>query len=271
MKTSRVVKAGIALLVLLAGSVAAFAQVGVSNLPDTDEQRIADMIQAYKICVNEGILDSYGHISVRSKTNPNHFYMPRAMPPSLVTRKDIVELDLNSVPVDQKAPRTNGERYIHGEIYKVRPDVQSVIHAHTQAVIPFSLAGVTMHPVVAQAGFLFPDTPLFDSRLVQPADAKERGMLVRTAPLGASLAKTLGQSPVVLMRGHGMTIVADSARRVAFQAVYTQINANMQFQAMLLNRNVNAMDAQELKYNPTENFDVERPWDNFVSRVEGKR
>jgi len=270
MKT-RVVKVAIMMAVLLAASLAVFAQVGVSNLPDTDEQRISDMIMAYKVCVNEGILDSYGHISVRSKTNPNHFYMPKAMPPALVTRADIVELDLNSNPIDPKAPRTNGERYIHGEIYKTRPDVNSVIHAHLQAVIPFGLAGVVMHPVVAQAGFLLPNTPLFDSRDWQPASLDSRGMLVRTAPLGAGLAKVLGKSPVVLMRGHGMTVVADTARRAAFQAVYTKINADMQFAAMLLNKNVNAMDAQELKYNPTENFDVERPWDNFVSRVQGKR
>ena len=79
---------------------------------------------AYKVCVNEGVLDSFGHISVRSVKNPNHYFMPRAMPPALVTRQDIVELDLDSKPIDPKAPRTNGERYIHGEIYKVRPDVK---------------------------------------------------------------------------------------------------------------------------------------------------
>ena len=146
-----------------------------------------------------------------------------------------------------------------------------MIHAHLQAVIPFGLVGVVMHPVVAQAGFLLPDTPLFDSRDWQPANLDSRGMLVRTAPLGAGLAKVLGKSPVVLMRGHGVTVVADTARRAAFQAVYTKINADMQLAAMLLNKNVKAMDAAELKYNPTENFDVERPWDNFVARVQGKR
>src|SRR5258707_7355396 len=98
---------------------------------DTDESRIADLITAYRICVNEGVLDSFGHISIRSVKNPNRFYMPRASAPALITRTDILELDLNANPTLANTPRTNGERFIHSEIYKARPDVQSVIHAHT--------------------------------------------------------------------------------------------------------------------------------------------
>src|SRR5579864_2108872 len=100
---------------------------------DTDESRIADLITAYRICVNEGVLDSFGHISVRSVANPNHFYVPRASAPALITRADILELDTDANPILPNAPRTNGERFIHSEIYKVRLDVQSVIHAHTPA------------------------------------------------------------------------------------------------------------------------------------------
>ena len=166
---------------------------------DTDELRIADLITAYRICVNEGVLDSFGHISVRSIENPNRFYMPRASAPALITRADILELDMNANPILANAPRTNGERFIHSEIYKARPDVHSVIHAHTMAVIPFGLAGTPLRPVVAQAGFLPLETPLFDSREVYGAAAKERGMLVRNAMLGAALAKKLGNNPVVLM------------------------------------------------------------------------
>src|SRR5471030_40283 len=98
-----------------------------AHVADTDAQRIADLVLASRILVNEGVLDSFGHVTVRSASNPNHYFMPRAMPPGLVTPADIVTLTLDSTPIDQKAPRTNGERFIHGEIYKARPDVQAVV------------------------------------------------------------------------------------------------------------------------------------------------
>jgi ribulose-5-phosphate 4-epimerase/fuculose-1-phosphate aldolase len=234
---------------------------------DTDELRIADLITAYRICVNEGILDSFGHISVRSVENPDHFYIPRASAPALITRADILELDMNANSVLPNAARTNGERFIHSEIYKARPDVQSVIHAHTMAVIPFGLAGAPLRPVIAQAGFLPLETPLFDSREVYGAAAKERGMLVRNAMLGAALAKKLGNNPVVLMRGHGMTVVADSIKRATVQAVYTQIDAQAQLAAMQLNKNITSMDEKELASSQVENFDLDRPWDNFKNKL----
>src|SRR5260221_13854161 len=116
---------------------------------DPDAQRKADLIVAYKILVNEGILDSFGHVSVRSAKDPNIFFMPRAMPPALVSLDDLVEVRVaDSQPIDPKGRRVNGERYIHGEIYKARPDVMSVIHSHSQAVIPLSLAAIKMKPVI---------------------------------------------------------------------------------------------------------------------------
>ena len=234
---------------------------------DTDESRIADLITAYRICVNEGVLDSFGHISVRSVKDPNRFFMPRASAPGLITRADILELDMNANPILPNPPRTNGERFIHSEIYKARPDVQSIIHAHTMAVIPFGIAGTPLRPVIAQAGFLPLETPLFDSREAYGAAAKERGMLVRNAMLGAALAKKLGNNPVVLMRGHGMTVVADSVKRATVQAVYTQIDAQAQLTAMQLDKNITSMDEKELASSRLENFDLDRPWDNFKNKL----
>src|SRR3954471_12625591 len=137
-----------------------------------------------------------------ARRDPNIFLMPRAMPPSLVAQDDILELRVaDSQPVDPKGRRVNGERYIHGEVYKARPDVMAVIHSHSQAVIPLSLTPIKMKPVVAQAGFLPLETPNYEIR-----DAKEpngRGMQVTDSRRGAALAKTLANYPVVLMRGHG--------------------------------------------------------------------
>src|ERR1700733_2535227 len=165
---------------------------------DPDEARIEDIITASHILTNEGILDSFGHVSARSAKNPDHFFMPRAMPPALVSRADIVEVGLDCKPVDPNAPRLNGERYIHCEVYKARSDVQSVIHTHDLAVIPFGLTGISLKPVVVQAGFLPPKTPLFESRAAN-RNREKRGMLVINADLGQALAKKLGANPVVLM------------------------------------------------------------------------
>jgi HCOMODA/2-hydroxy-3-carboxy-muconic semialdehyde decarboxylase len=236
------------------------------NATDPDEARIEDIITASHILANEGILDSFGHVSARSVKNPDHFFMPRAMPPALVSRADIVEVGLDCKPVAPDAPRLNGERYIHCEVYKARNDVQSVIHTHDLAVIPFGLAGITLKPVVAQAGFLPPETPLFEVRDASKNQEKG-GMLVINADLGDALAAKLGANPVVLMRGHGETVVGRSVREATVRTLYTHIDAQAQSAALALNPNITAMDAAELAFNSTENFDADRPWQNYKQRL----
>jgi ribulose-5-phosphate 4-epimerase/fuculose-1-phosphate aldolase len=161
--------------------------------------------------------------------------MPRAMAPALVTRADIVELGLDCKPVAHQvgapAPRLNGERFIHCRIYRARGDVASVIHTHDLAVIPFGLANVPLRPVVAQAGFLPPQTPLFEVRDFNAGERK-RGVLVLNETLGDGLAKVLGPHPVVLMRGHGETVVGRSVREATMRALYTHIDALAQQAAL---------------------------------------
>jgi ribulose-5-phosphate 4-epimerase/fuculose-1-phosphate aldolase len=259
--------------IVVSGMLFAVAMVAASpcqaqNSPaaDQDEARIQDIITASHILTNEGILDSFGHVSARSAKNPDHFFMPRAMPPALVSRADIVEVGLDCKPVDPNAPRLNGERYIHCEIYKARSDVQSVIHSHDLAVIPFGLAGIALKPVVAQAGFLPPETPLFEVRDASK-DQEKRGVLVINAGLGDALAAKLGANPVVLMRGHGETVVGRSVREATVRTLYTHIDAQAQSAALALNPNITAMDAAELAFNATENFDADRPWQNYLQRL----
>jgi ribulose-5-phosphate 4-epimerase/fuculose-1-phosphate aldolase len=231
---------------------------------DPDAARKADLITAYKILVNEGILDSFGHVSARSSKDPNIFFMPRAMPPALVSLDDLLELRVSdSQPVDPKGRRVNGERYIHGEIYKARPDVMSVIHSHSQAVIPLSLTAIKMKPVVAQAGFLPPETPNFEIR-----DARsegERGMQVTNSARGAALARTLSSYPAALMRGHGNVVVGSSVKQAVVYAAYIDINARMQTQALLLSRDIVTMNQPEL-FTPEE-FDINRPWEHLKQKT----
>jgi HCOMODA/2-hydroxy-3-carboxy-muconic semialdehyde decarboxylase len=231
---------------------------------DPDTQRKADLVTAYKILVNEGILDSFGHISVRSAKDPNIFLMPRAMPPALVSLGDILEVRVSdSQPIDPKGRRVNGERYIHGEIYKARPDVMSVIHSHSQAVIPLSLTSIKMKPVIAQAGFLPPETPTFEIR-----DARkdgDRGMQVTDSARGAALARALSSYPAVLMRGHGEAVVGSSVKQAVVYAAYIDINARMQMQALSLSRDIVTMNEPEL-FTPAE-FDINRPWEHLKQKT----
>ncbi len=254
---------GVAALGLAAGCVVAHAQTSAAT--DSNEARIEDLVTASHILANEGIMDSFGHGTVRSATDPSHFFMPRAMPPALVTRADIVELDLDCKPVTSNAPRLNGERYIHCEIYKARPDVQSVIHTHDFAVLPFGLASTPLRPVIAQAGFLPKETPLFEIREAN-SSAAERGMLILNSALGKALAAKLGNNPVVLMRGHGETVVGRSVKEAAVRTLYTNIDARAQTAAMALGSQLVVLnDAELAAFDREERLD--RPWENYKQRM----
>jgi ribulose-5-phosphate 4-epimerase/fuculose-1-phosphate aldolase len=254
-----------AALTIAAGCVAAHAQTGAAAA-DTNEARIEDLVTASHILANEGILDSFGHATVRSVTDPTHFFMPRAMPPALVSRADIVELDLDCKPVTPNAPRLNGERYIHCEVYKARPDVQSVIHTHDMAVLPFGLTGTPLRPVLAQSGFLPKETPLFEVRDAYGPTAAERGVLVLNSALGKALAAKLGNNPVVLMRGHGETVVGRSVKEAAVRTIYTNLNARAQMAAMALSSKFVVLDDAELAAFEKEER-PDRPWENYRQRL----
>jgi ribulose-5-phosphate 4-epimerase/fuculose-1-phosphate aldolase len=259
--------------ILAAACVLAMAQPGDRTgrpqaAADTDEQRIADLVLASRILFNEGVLDSFGHVSVRSLKDPTHFFMPRAMPPALVTAKDIIELDANAEPVAPNTPRPNGEKFIHSGIYKVRPDVQAIAHSHSPGVIPFSLTPKRpLRPVLRTAGFLPEKVSIFDHRDVSKDDPSLRGkLLVSNAKLGAALAQTLGPDSAVLIRGHGVVVVGATVPWVVLRAVYTQINARTLLEALSLDPEVTYLNEDEIKYHVNE-LVPDRPWENFKARL----
>ena len=170
-------------------------------------------------------------MSVRSKKDPTHFFMSRSQAPGLVTRDDVMEFDRDSRPIDQRGRPMYSERVIHGEMFRARPDVVAVVHAHSPAVIPYSVTATPLRPVIHMAGFLPERVPIFEIRTVAGDD---NGMLVQTSVVGAALAKQLGQSSVVLMRGHGMAVVGPSARHAVFRAIYTQLNAQIESESLKL-------------------------------------
>ena len=239
--------AGVALAGLTGGrSTSARAQGNNTNaVTDTDAQRIADLVTANHILFDQGVVDAYGHVSVRSVRNPRHYFLSRSQAPGLVTKDDILEFDQDSKPVDQQGRPMYSERFIHGEIYRAHPDVQAVVHAHAPSVIPFGVTNVPLRPLIHTAGFLPDVVPVFE---IRNAAGPDNGMLVQNAAIGAALANTLGISPVVLMRGHGMAVVGPSVRHAVYRAIYTQLNAQVELEALKLGSPVfmNATEARKV-------------------------
>ena len=226
---------------------------------------LMDLVAANRICAMEGVLDGYGHVSVRSDKHPERFYMSRSVAPQLVKVADIMEHGPDSEPMgDDRKPYL--ERFLHGEIYRQRPDVMAIVHSHSEAVIPFGITRSAMKPVSHMASFLYTGVPVFEIRRTR----KENDLLIRDAELGQDLAKSLGKCSCVLMRGHGMTVVGDSLPEVVFRAVYTQTNARLQTAAGQLQGPIEFLSEEEGKRATlTNRGTVERPWELWKAKAMG--
>jgi ribulose-5-phosphate 4-epimerase/fuculose-1-phosphate aldolase len=192
--------------------------------------QLLDLVIATRTLAEHGVIDAYGHASVRSEKDAQRYFMPRNLAPELVTEADILEFDLDSNPVARDSPPGYNERFIHGEIYKARPDVQAIVHNHSPSVVPFACTGTELHPMFHMSAFIGLGVPLWDIREARPGS----DMLVRDAYLGEHLARQLGKHPAVLMRGHGSTVVGENIQRAVGRTIYLEQNARMQFQAAVL-------------------------------------
>jgi HCOMODA/2-hydroxy-3-carboxy-muconic semialdehyde decarboxylase len=218
-------------------------------------EHFEDLVAAYRTLAEHGVIDAYGHVSVRSPSNPKRYFIARSLAPEKVQVEDIMEYDLDSTPLDAKGRDSVSERFIHGEIYKARPEVMSVVHNHSPSVIPFSVTGVTMKALWHMASFIGDGLPNFEIRDVR----KGTDLLVRDAELGAALARVLGGSAATLMRGHGSVTVGENIARSVGRSIYLELSARMQMQAMLLGKDITWMDAAEVKANmPVQ--DYKRAW-----------
>src|SRR5579863_228508 len=182
--------AGVGLPVLGLSSMQLSAQTAQSN-------QIEDLVAANRILVAHEVFDAYGHVSVRSDANPQHYFMARSLAAELVTADDILEYDLDSNAIGGNKPALFLERFIHGEIYKMRPDVKSVVHCHTPSLIPFGTTETPLRPMFGLAGFLAEGVPVFEIR----KGFGSTDLLIRDPARGAALARSLGPRPVALMRG----------------------------------------------------------------------
>jgi len=218
-----------AITVVLAGQTAKPTQAPAGNGTLLD-----DLVVANRILANENILDGLGHVSVRSLQRPDHFFLSRDLAPGLVTAADLVEYDLDGNPVNPKAPQGYRERFLHGAIFKARPDVNAIVHSHMPSVLPFTDVTTPLRPMYHMASFLLDGAPVFEVRTVQG----QIGMLIDNNKVGAALAQTLGKRTVALIRGHGAVIVGTTIPDVVQNAIFLDVNARVQSQAVALGGNI---------------------------------
>ncbi len=219
---------------------------------------IDDLVAASRILAAQGVLDAYGHVSARSDRRPERFIMSRSRAPALVTAADLMELDPDSEALPGDKRKGFIERYIHGEIYRARPDVMAVVHSHSPSVIPFGITRTKLRPVYHMGSFLWRGAPVWDIRKVR----EDNDVLVRDRPLGEALAKSLGACNCVLMRGHGMTVVGANVQEAVFRAVYTEMNARLQLHATQLEGPIEFLSDEEGRRATASNRGtLDRPWE----------
>jgi HCOMODA/2-hydroxy-3-carboxy-muconic semialdehyde decarboxylase len=251
-----------------ARSVSAVVADGGTAATAADPALVKELAIANRILFQQGVVDAFGHVSVRHDKRPDRYLLARNMAPGLVTDGDIVEFDLDSNPLNANGRPVYLERFIHGEVYRARPDVMAVVHSHSPAVVPFGIVkGVPFRPVFHMAAFLGEATPIFEIRDVA---GDETDLLIRDARLGAALAKTLGQGNVVLMRGHGATIAGPDLRLAVYRAVYTEANARLQSEAMRLGPLTYLSAGESRTASTSIATQANRAWDLWRMRAEGK-
>jgi len=228
-----------------------------TSISACDRKLFADLVIANRILFDQGIVDAFGHVSVRHDKAPSTYLMSRMIAPGLVTPKDIVLFDLDSNVVEGPSDKHYIERYIHGEIYKARPDVVSVIHCHAPSLIPFGVTKAALRPIYHMSAFLASGVPVFDIR----EGGGMTDMLVRNPHLGKALATSLADKSIVLMRGHGATIAGASIRQAVHRAIYAAQNAILQLDALKLGEPIFLAPEEAEKATETIDRSLDRAWE----------
>jgi len=218
---------------------------------------------ANRILYDQGVVDAFGHVSVRHDASAEHFLLARNMAPALVGSSDILTFDLDGEALDADGRRVYLERFIHGEIYRARHDVNAVVHSHSPSVIPFAATRTALRPVYHMSGFLGSGSPIFEIRDV----AGDTDLLIRSRSLGRALATALGDHSIVLMRGHGSTVVGATVEQAVYRAVYAEMNARLQAQALLLGDVTYLNDREAALAAASNDTQIARVWELWERRV----
>ena len=228
------------------------------------EALIDELVTANRILAREGIVDSFGHPSIRHPDRPDRFLLSRARAPDLIEPEDIMEFTLDGTPVNGGNRKPYLERFIHGSIYEARPNVNAVIHNHSPSVIPFGVTKKKLKPLHHMCGCMGHEVPVWDSQ----TSFGDTSLLVSSVEMGRDLAKQLGNRPAALMRGHGCVVAARDIREATYIAYYLEVNAKLQMQAMSMGE-VTFLTAGEVDniIERTGPYSFNRAWENWCRRA----
>jgi ribulose-5-phosphate 4-epimerase/fuculose-1-phosphate aldolase len=230
---------------------------------------IADLVAANHILFDQGVVDAFGHVSVRHNARDDRFLLARNMAPGVVTADDIIEFTLDGDPVNAAGRRVYLERFIHGEIYRRRSDVMSIVHSHSHSIVPLSVVkGVKLRALFHMAGFIGQNTPVFE---IREAGGDGTDLLISNQALGRALAEKFDHADIALMRGHGSTVVGGSIPQAVYRAVYAELNAQYQLSASQLGEVVYLTEAEGLACVTNVEGQVQRPWDLWKSQSAQRR
>ena len=229
-----------------------------------DREVLEDLAAASRILADQGVFDAAGHVSMRHPRHTERFLMSRSLAPALVTADDIMEFSLDCDPCDARGRTAFIERFLHGGIYRTRPDVMAIAHGHCPSVIPFGLVATPMRATYHNAAFLAAGVPVFDIR----DKFGVTDIVINNSEKGAALAEALCDKSVVLLRAHGVVVVAPSLQAAVFRAVFTEISARVQLQAAVLGGPIAALDFEEGRKADAINLaTVGRSWELWKRRV----
>ncbi len=228
------------------------------------DELLEDLVTANRILAHEGVVDSFGHVSVRHPDNPQHFLLSRARAPDCIELPDIMEFTLDCQEIDGRGRKPYLERFIHGAVYEARPDVVAVVHNHSPSVIPFGITKHTLKPVLHMGASIGHQVRVWDSH----DHFGDTNLLVENMEMGRDLAKYMADDRTVLMRGHGAVVAGRSLRHAVFVSIYLEVNAKLQMQAMSMGE-VNFLTSGEVDkiIGRTADYTINRAWENWCRRA----
>jgi ribulose-5-phosphate 4-epimerase/fuculose-1-phosphate aldolase len=225
---------------------------------------IEELVTANRILAREGVVDSFGHVSVRHPHDTQRYLLSRSRAPDCIEKDDIMEFALDGTPVEARGRAPYLERFIHGALYEARPDVTSVVHNHSESVIPFGVSDRKIKPIFHMGASIGHEVPVWDSH----DHFGDTALLVENMEMGRDLAKLIGAGATALMRGHGATVAGKSIRQAVYVSVYLEVNARLQKQAMDMGA-VKFLTAGEVDKvaSRTGSYGINRAWENWCRRA----
>lgn len=227
-------------------------------------QALDELVTANRILAREGVVDSFGHVSIRHPDRPDRYVLSRARAPECIDIDDLMEFVCDGTPIDPAGRTPYAERFIHGAVYEARPDVRAVVHHHSPSVIPFTVTGAQLSPVMHMCAGIGTHVPTWDSR----TSFGDTNLLVTDVAMARNLAAALGPRPVILMRGHGCVVAGTSLREVVFNSIYLQLNADLQLKAHGLG-DITFLSEGEVAavIRTRSSFTFERAWECWCRRA----